>query len=500
MTSPHESPHENNDVRAFIDGQWVDGPETRPNVNPADTRQVVGVSAHCGRKEAQAAIEAAGRALPAWRGTPAPARGALLFEATRLMRERAERIALAMTLEEGKTIHESRGEVQKSIRVLEFMAGEGRRSTGAVIPSEMPRTFAYHVRQPLGVVSCISPWNFPVAIPTWKIAPALVAGNTVIFKPASLTPLTGRLVTECFVDAGLPPGVLNFVPGGGGTVGDELVTNPRVRAVSFTGSNEIGMQLARQATDGHKKCQCEMGGKNAIVVLDDADLDLAVDAALQGAFGSTGQRCTATSRVIVVRALYDAFVERCAEGAKKIRIGNGLAPGVTMGPSVDASQHATVTEYLGVAHADGARLVAGGHQPTDGEFEHGFFTEPTVFADCHMGMRITQEEVFGPILSIVPVDGFESALAAANAVRYGLAASVYTRDLVLAQRFTDAIDVGIVHINNPTVGGEAQLPFGGMKDTGIGQREQGSFGVDFFTEIKTVYVDYTATARRTNVY
>jgi acyl-CoA reductase-like NAD-dependent aldehyde dehydrogenase len=488
------------DVLSHIDGEWISGPETRPNVNPADTREIIGVSAHLGRAEAVAAVEAAHRALPGWRDTPAPKRGAILFEAVRLMKERAELLAMAMTREEGKTLNESRGEVMKSIICLEYMAGEGRRPIGQVVASEMARTMAYHVRQPLGVVSIITPWNFPVAIPTWKIAPALVAGNTVVFKPASVTPLTGRLVAECFIDAGLPKGVLNFVTGGGGTVGDELVGNPLVRGVSFTGSNEIGMALARQATESRKKCQCEMGGKNPMVILADADVELAVDATLQGAFGSTGQRCTATSRVVVDRSVYAEVVERLVAGAKAIKVGNGLDPTVKMGPSVDRGQHQTVLEYIAVAHADGARLVAGGGVPKGPEYEHGFFTEPTVFVDAHMGMRITQEEVFGPILAVVPVDGFDAALEAANGVRYGLSASVYTRDLVLAQRFIDAIEVGIVHVNNPTVGGEAQMPFGGMKDTGVGQREMGTFGVDFFSETKAVYLDYTAAARRTNIY
>lgn len=495
-----QSAIESTDVLAHIDGEWISGPEQKPNINPADTREIIGMSAHCGRKEAVAAIEAAARALPAWRETPAPKRGNILFEAVRLMKERAEVLALAMCREEGKTLHEARGEVQKSIIALEYNAGEGRRPTGQVVPSEMGRTFAYHVRQPLGVVSIITPWNFPVAIPTWKIAPALVAGNTVVFKPASVTPLTGRLVAQCFIDAGLPRGVLNFVPGGGGTVGDELVGNRTVRGVSFTGSNEIGMGLARQALETRKKCQCEMGGKNPMVILADADIELAVDATLQGAFGSTGQRCTATSRVIVDRSVYAEVVERLAAGAKAIKVGNGLDPTVKMGPSVDKGQHHTVLDYIQVAHADGAKLVAGGGRPQGEAFDHGFFTEPTVFADCHMGMRITQEEVFGPILAVVPVDGFDAALEAANGVAFGLSASVYTRDLVLAQRFTDAIEVGIVHVNNPTVGGEAQLPFGGMKETGVGQREMGTFGVDFFSEVKAVYVDYTAAARRTNIY
>jgi aldehyde dehydrogenase (NAD+) len=494
------SPWETTDVRALIDGRWIEGPEWRDNVNPADTREIVGRATHCGRAEAQQALDAAARAFPAWRETPAPKRGALLFEAARIMRERLETMAVAMTREEGKTLAESRGEVQKAINVIEYMAGEGRRATGQVVPSEMPRTFAYHVRQPLGVVSLVTPWNFPVAIPAWKIAPALVAGNTVVFKPASLTPLTGRMVAQCFHEAGLPPGVLNFVTGGGGTVGDELVTNPLVRAVSFTGSNEVGLELARQASARLKKCQCEMGGKNPMVVLSDADLALAVDATVQGAFGSTGQRCTATSRAIVDRSLYAEFVERCAAATANLRVGNGMHPGVHMGPSVDAGQHRCVLDAIETGKADGARLVFGGGRPRGEEFDHGFFTEPTIFADADMSMRLAQEEVFGPVLAIVPVDGFEAALEAANAVRYGLSASVYTRDLVLAQKFVDGIDVGIVHVNNPTVGGEAQLPFGGMKDTGIGEREMGPTAVEFFSEIKTVYVDYTGVARRTNIY
>ena len=494
------SPWESNDVRALIDGRWVEGPEWRDNVNPADTREVIGRSTHCGRAEAQAAVDAAQRAFPTWRDTPAPRRGAILFEAARIMKSRLELIATAMTREEGKTLGESRGEVQKATNIIEYMAGEGRRANGQVIPSEMARTLAYYVRQPLGVVSVVTPWNFPVAIPAWKLAPALVAGNTVVFKPASLTPLTGRMVAQCFHEAGLPDGVLNFVTGGGGTVGDEFVRNAAIRAVSFTGSNEVGVELARQASALHKKCQCEMGGKNPMVVLSDADLELAVDATVQGAFGSTGQRCTATSRAIVDRSLYAEFVERCAAAAKMIKVGNGLHTGVQMGPSVDAGQHKCVLDAIETGKADGARLVAGGGRPVGEAFDHGFFTEPTIFADAHMGMRLAQEEVFGPVLAVIPVDGFDQAIEAANAVRYGLSASVYTRDLVLAQRFVDAIDVGIVHVNNPTVGGEAQLPFGGMKETGVGEREMGPTAVEFFSEIKTVYVDYTASARRTNIY
>ena len=487
-------------VLAHINGKWVEAQAWRDNVNPADRREVIGKAVDCGVEEARAAIAAAKAALPGWRATPVPVRADVIFRAQRLMEQRLEELARALSWEEGKILAESRGEVKKAIRILEFIAGEGRRAAGLVVPSELPNTLCYTQRQPLGVVGLITPWNFPVAIPAWKIAPALVAGNTVVLKPAEQTPLTGRLVVELFLDAGLPPGVLNFVPGPGETVGQTLVTHPDVAAVSFTGSNEIGMLIYRQTAELNKKCQCEMGGKNPLVVLADADVALAAAATVDGAFGSTGQRCTATSRAIVDAAVHDRFVELVVSAAKGYRMGNPLAEGIHMGPSVDAEQYEQVHRYIALGKQEGARLVCGGEKLASGELAHGLFTSPTVFVDVKPEMRIAQEEIFGPVLSVIKVQGYDEAIRAANGVKYGLSSSVYTQDLRLAQRFIDEIETGITHVNSPTLGGEAQLPFGGVKATGVGQREMGWTAVEFYSELKTVYVDYTGQKRSTNIY
>jgi aldehyde dehydrogenase (NAD+) len=355
------------------------------------------------------------------------------------------------------------------------------------------------VRHPLGVVACITPWNFPVAIPVWKIAPALVAGNTVVFKPASLTPATATHLVSIFERAGLPKGVLNLVLGSGSTVGNAIVDHDAVHAVSFTGSNEVGADIYARGARRMIRVQCEMGGKNPVVVLGDADLELAVECTAQGAFGSTGQRCTATSRVIVEEALADAFVERLAARAAKVRVGNGLE-GAEMGPAVDESQLRTDLKYIEIGQAEGARLVQGGRRLTSDGLDHGFFVEPTVFDHVTTTMRIAQEEIFGPVVAVIRVRGFDAALEAANSVRYGLSASVFTGDPSAIFRFADRIEAGIVHINSGTPGGEAQLPFGGTKATGVGPREQGPGALEFFTEVKTVYVDYTGQTRKSSFY
>ncbi|MGH7725157.1 MAG: aldehyde dehydrogenase family protein, partial [Candidatus Eiseniibacteriota bacterium] len=417
-----------------------------------------------------------------------------------LLIEHKEELAAILSLEEGKTYSESLGEVGKSINIIEFMAGEGRRLGGETLPSELPRTFIYTVKQPLGVVAVITPWNFPVAIPCWKMAPALVAGNTIVFKPASLTPWTAQRVVELLEQAGLPPGVVNLVHGPGGALGDALVAHPDVRAVSFTGSNEVGTHVYVEGAKRLLKVQCEMGGKNPLVVLEDADLELAADATAQGAFGSTGQRCTATSRAIVIDKVADRFLEMVAERAKKVVVGDPLANGVTMGPSVDARQFDTVLSYLDVGKSEGARLVTGGRRLDGENHAHGFFMEPTVFDGVTHDMRIAREEIFGPVLSVLRVRDFDEAVRVANDVPFGLSSSLYTRDADLALRFVDLIETGIVHLNSPTVGGEAQAPFGGMKGTGVGSREQGRVSLDFFTELKTVYFDYTGRKREGNLY
>ena len=486
----------------YINGQWVDSSSGKfiPNVNPANTDDIIGHAPQSTREEAKAAVEVAKAAFPAWRNTPAPVRGRILAKAVQLCHERKEELARTMTREEGKTLSESRGEVQKSINLLEYYAGQSFRIEGRTYPSEMPSTFVYTVRQPLGVVSCITPWNFPLCIPVWKSAPALVAGNTVVFKAASNTPGCAELLVKIYEDAGLPKGVLNLVYGSGGVVGDEFVNNPTIRAVSFTGSCEVGGEVAKQAAGHLAKVTCEMGGKNPAVVMDDADLDLAVEGCAQGAFGSTGQRCTATSRVILHKAIADRFLEKLVERMKKIKVGDGMEDGINMGPAVDKAQYETDLRYLEIAKKEGGKCLVGGGALAGGKLAKGYFVAPTLFDNVKPEHTIAQEEVFGPVLAAFRVNDFDEAMKVANNVRFGLTCSIYTGDPNLAMRFIDRIEAGMVHVNSPTVGGEAQLPFGGMKSTGYGNREMSEEGLDFFTELKTVFYDYTGVKRQTNIY
>ncbi len=490
------------DIRNYVAGEWIGSAtgKTIPNLNPANTDEVLGLVPLQDRETARRAIAAAKAALPAWRAVPGPRRGAILFAAHRAIGQRAEELARAMTREEGKTLAEARGEVQKSLNVLEFIAGEGRRLRGETLPSEMPNTLAYTVRDPVGVVSIVTPWNFPVAIPVWKLAPALVCGNTVVFKPATLTPWCGEILTECFLEAGIPAGVLNFITGSGGVVGEELISNPDVRAISFTGSNEIGMHLYEVAARTGKKVQCEMGGKNPVVVLADADLELAADAIVQGAFGSTGQRCTATSRVVVEAAVAEKLAALVVERTRRIVVGDGLRAGVTMGPSVDQGQLETVLQGIAIAKQEGAKVLLGGERLMGEEHRRGFFVAPTVLGGITPTMTVAQEELFGPVLAFLAVKDADEALEVANGVRYGLSSSIFTRDVNRVFGFLEKIETGITHVNSPTVGGEAHLPFGGVKATGIGAREQGSTAIDFYSELKTVYIDYTGQVRQTKIY
>ena len=489
-------------LKNFIAGQWVDSTSGRrvPDLNPADTSEVVAEAPSSTSAEAAGACEAAARAFDGWRRTPAPVRGQILYKVQRRMEERRQELAEALTREEGKTISESRGEIQRAINVVEFFAGEARRITGDTIPSELPNNFCYTVKQPVGPVAVITPWNFPVAIPVWKIAPALVSGNTVVFKPASLTPLTAALIVEIFNECGLPPGVLNLIYGGGREVGDTVVKHPAIQAVSFTGSNDVGVGLYSAAAARGIKCQCEMGGKNPIVVLGDADMDLAVESTIQGAFGSTGQRCTATSRAVVEESIASEFVERLHARAGSLVVGNGLDPGTNIGPSVDDKQLDTVLEYVGIGRSEGARLVRGGERLSDNGREKGYFVAPTIFDHVDPAMRIAQEEIFGPVLSVIRAPDAKTALRVANGVKFGLSASIYTNDVASMFRFVDDLEAGIIHVNSPTVGGEAHIPFGGMKATGVGLREMGSVAIDFYTELKVVYVDYTGGRRSGNLY
>jgi acyl-CoA reductase-like NAD-dependent aldehyde dehydrogenase len=487
--------------RNYINGRWVDSKSTKivERRNPANTEDVVARIPLSTREEMKEAIIAAKAAYPGWRETPGPARGKILFKAVHIMEQQKEDLARLLTREEGKALKDSLGEVQRSINILEFMAGEGRRLDGITLPSELPKNFTYTLRVPLGVCGAITPWNFPVAIPIWKIAPALVCGNTVVFKPATLTPLTAMRIAEIFDQAGLPAGVLNLVMGSGREAGDELVQNPHVHALSFTGSNEVGAQLYVSGALGMKKCQCEMGGKNPVVILADADLQLAMESTLSGAFASTGQRCTATSRVVIEDKVADQFVAMLVERAKKYVVGDGLEPGVEMGPSVDESQMNTVLKYIDIGKKEG-KLMCGGERLSGPKFDDGWFVAPTVFDHVKWDSQIAQDEIFGPVLSVIRVKNYEEALHAANSVRFGLTSSIYTTDSNKIFDFIDKIETGMTHVNSPTVGGEAHVPFGGTKATGIGPREVGHESLNFYSEVKVVYIDYTGRKRESSIY
>jgi alpha-ketoglutaric semialdehyde dehydrogenase len=478
--------------RNFINGRWVESRsgQTIERRNPGNLREVTSVAPFSAREEAREAIAAAMTAFPGWRETPAPLRGKVLGRAAALMEKDKDSLARTLCREEGKTLKEALVEVQRSINILEFTAGEGRRMGGETVPSELAKTVAYTVKQPLGVVAAITPWNFPVAIPVWKAAPALVAGNTMVLKPAELTPECAARVVEIFQEAGAPAGVLNMVLGAGEEVGDELLRAPDVRAISFTGSNEVGSLIYSLAARQMKKCQCEMGGKNAVIVLRDANLALAVEAVVAGAFGSSGQRCTATSRVVVEEAIADQFVEMVVARAKKLRVGNGMNADVDVGPLVDEQQLKTVLRFLEIG-AKEAHLVLGGARMAGNDHENGYFVAPTVFDRVPWDATIAQEEIFGPVLSVIRVADFEGALRVANSVKYGLSSSIYTNDAHRIFEFIDRIETGITHVNAPTVTSEAQLPFGGMKATGVGIREMGRVAIDFYTELKAVYIDYS---------
>ena len=491
MTSTGASTFQN-----FIGGQWVDSVSGRtyPIYNPAHKNTVLGEFQTSVADDALKAVEAARSALEGWSGTPAPARAGILFRALEIMRDRADEIARTITMEEGKPIADAQGEVKRAMNIIEYAAGEGRRMFGYTTPSELPNTVAYTVRRPLGVVGIITPWNFPIAIPAWKIAPALICGNTLVFKPASGTPMSAVKLVEVFQEAGLPDGILNLVTGPGGQVGNALVESPDVNGISFTGSTEVGIGINTEGARRLKKVQCEMGGKNAVILLADADMDKAMGGIISGAFGSTGQRCTATSRVIVEHSAYSQFMEQVIDRTAKLKIGDGLDPTVDVSPLASQNQFDTVMEYIGVGTEEGANLAYGGHALTGGEYEHGFYVEPTIFTDVGREMRIAQEEIFGPVLTVFQAGGIEDAIEVSNSVKFGLSSSVYTKDISRAFQYIDTVETGMVHVNAPTLGGEVHLPFGGLKASGVGQREQGTEAFDFFTETISVYIDHGAAA------
>jgi aldehyde dehydrogenase (NAD+) len=481
---------------SYINGKWFHPKSERlvRNLNPADPDDVIAEFPAATAEDVQRAIDAAQGSFRAWKKTPGPERGRVLWRAADIARQRADEIARTLTREEGKVLKEAKGEVMKGISLLEFYAGEGFRMHGKTLPSEARDTFTYTIRRPLGVVGLIAPWNFPWAIPVWKSAPALVAGNTVIFKPAELTPATATLLAAIYEEAGLPPGVFNMLVGPGSVVGETLVHSPALRAISFTGSNEVGGALYAKAAQRGAKVTCEMGGKNAVIVMSDADLEKAAIAIHGGAFGSTGQRCTATSRVIAAPSIKDKLLERLVDGARKIKLGPGLDETVDMGPAVDEKQWKTDLDYLKVGVEEGARLVIGGKKP-----EHlgkGYFVEPTIFDNVRPDMRIFKEEIFGPVLSVTTANSLDEALQFANGVEYGLTTSIFTDNIDTIMNFVEEVETGMVHVNEPTIGGEAQLPFGGTKATGVGEREMAEEGLNFFTELKTVFINYSGKAER----
>jgi aldehyde dehydrogenase (NAD+) len=485
----------------FIDGSWVPSVsgDVFENRNPANTDDLIGVFQKSTRADAEHAIEAARRAYAHWRLVPAPRRAELLFRAAQLIAERKDALARDMTREMGKVLDETRGDVQEAIDMTFFMAGEGRRQYGQTVPSELRDKFAMSIRQPVGVCAVITPWNFPMAIPSWKIIPALVCGNTVVFKPATLTPLSALNFVKILEEAGIPPGVVNLVTGGGGEVGNALLVSDDVRIVSFTGSTDVGRTVSQQAAPSFKKVHLEMGGKNVIMVMDDAVLDLAIEGCVWGGFGTSGQRCTAASRVVVHEKVYRPFLDRFVARVRALRVGDGLAPDTQMGPVVSDGQLQTVMKYVEIGQKEGAKLACGGHRLTDKTFAKGFFHEPTIFADVDPAMRVAQEEIFGPVVSVIPCKSFDDAVAIGNNVQYGLSASIYTQDLNRAFAAMRDMDTGIFYVNAPTIGAEVHLPFGGTKATGNGHREAGTAALDVFSEWKSVYVDFSGKLQRAQI-
>ncbi|MEB2288204.1 MAG: aldehyde dehydrogenase family protein [Anaerolineae bacterium] len=478
------------DYGHYINGTWVPSESGRwfETTSPT-TGEVLARFPQGTRGDVQRAVDAAEAAFPAWKRLPPPRRGEILLRAAQIMRQRKDELGALVTTEMGKVIAEGKGDVQESIDFLEYIAGEGRRLFGETTPSELPSKFCMTVRQPIGVVGCITPWNFPMAIPMWKVGAALISGNTIVFKPASLTPLCVATLVEVFEEAGLPPGVWNFVTGGGSTVGMEIVEHPRVKAVSFTGGVPAGKVIYEAAARLLKPVEVELGGKNPQIVLDDANLELALDGILFGAFGTAGQRCTATSRLILHEAVYDQFLAMLLARTKALVVGDPLDPRTDVGPVVDQAAGESIMEYIAIGK-DEATLLTGGERLTGDLYERGFFIQPTIFATEH-GTRISKEEIFGPVLSVIKVRNYDEAIRIANDIEYGLSSSIYTRDVNLAFRAIDDLETGITYINAPTIGAEVHLPFGGVKNTGNGGREAGTSAIDEFTEIKTVFVDYS---------
>jgi acyl-CoA reductase-like NAD-dependent aldehyde dehydrogenase len=485
--------------RNFVGGEWVDPTgETFETVVPANG-EVLGSFPRSTAEDVNRAVEAAKEAYEGWRLTPAPRRAEVLYRFAALLAEHKHELTELMSREMGKVLAEAGGDVQEAIDMSLYMAGEGRRLFGQTTPSELPDKFMMSVRMPVGVVGAITPWNFPIAIPSWKLAPALVCGNTVVLKPAEDTPLLAERFVELLADAGLPPGVVNLVHGFGEEAGDALVRHPDVPVITFTGSRETGIAVTKAAADELKHVHLELGGKNAILVMDDADLELAVEGIVWSAFGTSGQRCTAASRVIVHRAVYDRLQSLLVERAERMRIGPGWDPETDLGPVINRAAVEKIHSYTQIGSDEGARLLTGGEPATEGELGKGHFYRPTVFGDVEPGMRIAQEEIFGPTTALLPVDDFDEAIRVANGIEFGLSSSIFTQDVNRAFRAMRDLQTGITYINAGTTGAEVHLPFGGTKHTGNGHREAGQAALDVFTEWKSLYVDYSGKLQRAQI-
>jgi len=476
-------------LKFYIDGAWVDGPVFE-NRNPADTDELVGLFTRGSAADIEAAAAAAGRAHAAWSALPAPARGNYLFKVADILDRKFEQLAEEMTREEGKTLPESRGEVRRAINIFRYYAGEGARLAGTLAPSERERVHTFSIRKSLGVVGLITPWNFPSAIPAWKLAPALICGNTAVLKPASAAPLSAWRIVEACHEAGIPKGVVNFVAGPGGELGPALVNAAPLKAVSFTGSCAAGRALHEEASRRRLRIQLEMGGKNPTIVLADADFGAAVENTVNAAFFSTGQKCTATSRAIVEEPIYDRFLNALVERTRRLKVGNGMEPGIEVGPAVDEAQMKTDLAYIEIGKREAGDPVAGGRRLTGPAYDKGYFVEPTVFADVTPEMTIAREEVFGPVLAVMRAKDFEDAMRLANQSAFGLSASIQTRSISRVFEYVYSMEAGLLTVNLPSAGVEYQLPFGGTKDSSFGPKEQGPAAIEFYTDHKTVYLKY----------
>jgi acyl-CoA reductase-like NAD-dependent aldehyde dehydrogenase len=485
------------EYKLFIDGEWMrsSSGDTFDDINPA-TLETIGKLQKASIEDVKSAVDSADDAFVKWSGTPAPQRAKILFRAARMLEENKDDLSRLLTMEMGKVLKEARGDVQEAIDIAYYAAGEGRRLFGETTPSELPDKFCMTIRRPIGVVGLITPWNFPMAIPAWKIMPALIAGNTLVLKPASDTPILSIELVKILEKAGLPGGVLNLVMGEGSTIGSAIVHHPKIRAVSFTGSLDTGKWIIGEAAKDMKKVSLELGGKNPIIVMDDADLDLAVDGIVWGAFGTTGQRCTAASRVIAHEKIIKELQEKLLKRTKALRLGNGLLENVDVGPVINNSQLRKIAQYVDIGKNEGANLVLGGNivKPLA-----GYFFEPTIFTDVTPEMRIAQEEIFGPVVSMIRTSGLDEAIGIANSVEYGLSSSIYTASMRNAFRAIEKIEAGITYINASTIGAEIHLPFGGVKSTGNGTREAGTTAIEEFTEIKTVYIDYSGKLQKAQI-